>query len=483
MPERCLGGRAGSARRPGRPDAAQAPSPEARRSSSACPRSLLVLFIVSVEVTSTSRLLFVLPLHEAVLRELGRRRPTRTSSAQVCHYPPGMKSFFRTKIEGLVMVGRYWTKLYVKSKPWAEIQDESCLRPGCHDRRLLEGQVAFGKVVFDHKAHFEDLKRGKTAALHELPFPDRPGRAHHRHRSSCFICHFKDKTPETAGRRNARSATGRTRSWPDKERFDHTVVLRPKASAATSATAGSSPGDGEVPRETCDKCHFERDRLEKYGDTDLMHRTHITANKIECDQCHREIEHKIVKDIETIADCRTCHTGDPRRPEDPLHGRRAARASPIATPNVMLEKGPELQGLPYVPRGGRPRSVKARTLTSRGRGLRILPRPRFRPDPQELAGFDRDEAGRDQGDLRPGPRPRSGRRRGRRGTEAGRPPQGGPLQHRCRGEGQERPQHDLFPGAAVGGAGEDPRGARRRRVGLPARGDEPARSAKRRTPA
>ncbi len=47
-----------------------------------------------------------------------------------CHYPPGggVQSTLRKKIEGLVMVGRYWTKLYVKSKPWAEIQDENCLQ-------------------------------------------------------------------------------------------------------------------------------------------------------------------------------------------------------------------------------------------------------------------------------------------------------------------------------------------------------------------
>jgi nitrate/TMAO reductase-like tetraheme cytochrome c subunit len=49
-----------------------------------------------------------------------------------CHYPPGMRSFLRVKLEGLNQVLRYWTKLYLKSKPWAEIPDESCLRPGCH---------------------------------------------------------------------------------------------------------------------------------------------------------------------------------------------------------------------------------------------------------------------------------------------------------------------------------------------------------------
>ena len=78
-----------------------------------------------------------------------------------CHYPPGMRSFLRVKLEGLNQVLRYWTKLYVKSKPWAEIPDESCLRAGCHDKRLLEGRVQFKSVVFDHRVHLGDLRRGK----------------------------------------------------------------------------------------------------------------------------------------------------------------------------------------------------------------------------------------------------------------------------------------------------------------------------------
>jgi hypothetical protein len=68
----------------------------------------------------------------------------------VCHYPPGLRSFLRVKLEGLNQVLRYWTKLYIKSKPWAEIPDESCLRKGCHETRPLEGRVRFKRVVFDH---------------------------------------------------------------------------------------------------------------------------------------------------------------------------------------------------------------------------------------------------------------------------------------------------------------------------------------------
>ena len=225
------------------------------------------------------------------------------------------------------MVGRYWTKLYVKSKPWAEIQDESCLRPGCHDRRLLEGKVAFDKVAFDHKAHFEDLKRGKTLRCTSCHSQIVQGEHITVTAILAASSAISRKDARDTGRGMRRSATGRTRSWPPRSRFDHTAVYA-EGYRCDKCHSRVVSGDGDVPRENCYKCHFEQDRLEKYGDTDLMHRTHITANKIECDQCHREIQHKIVKDIETIADCQACHQGTHQRPEDPLHGRgRQGRAA------------------------------------------------------------------------------------------------------------------------------------------------------------
>ena len=107
------------------------------------PAVVLLLFVVAVELTSTSQVLLRLPLHEAVLQELEDLHPQGDRVQGLPLSAGDADHFFRAKMEGLVMVGRYWTKLYVKSKPWAEIQDESCLRPGCHDRRLLEGQVQF----------------------------------------------------------------------------------------------------------------------------------------------------------------------------------------------------------------------------------------------------------------------------------------------------------------------------------------------------
>ena len=99
----------------------------------------LVVFVASVELTSTSKFCsachYMKPFFES-----WKASSHGQVECKVCHYPPGLRSTLQAKMEGLVMVGRYWTKLYLKSKPWAEIQDESCLQKGCHDRRLLEGR-------------------------------------------------------------------------------------------------------------------------------------------------------------------------------------------------------------------------------------------------------------------------------------------------------------------------------------------------------
>jgi len=262
----------------------------------------------------------------------------------VCHYPPGggLKSKLRKKIEGLVMVGRYWTKLYVKSKPWAEIRDESCLREGCHDKRLLEGQVQFNKVTFDHKIHFDDLKRGKQLQCTSCHSQIVQGEHITVTESSCFICHFKksEHYPQIDDCNHCHTKEALTGGR--SPRYNHTVVFD-NGFTCDKCHSNTIQGDGEVPRENCYKCHWEQDRLEKFDDTDLMHAQHIYESKIECNQCHMEIQHKIMKDIETIADCRSCHT-DFHRAQKILYTGEGGKGIAHPMPNIMLEKGLSCKG-------------------------------------------------------------------------------------------------------------------------------------------
>ncbi len=255
---------------------------------------------------------------------------------QVCHYPPGLRSKFRAKIEGLLQVGRYWTKLYLKSKPWAEIPDEACLRPGCHDKRLLEGQVKFKTVIFDHRIHFEDLRRGKRLRCTSCHSQIVQGEHITVTESSCFICHFKpsEHYPRIADCFHCHQPEN---LMANKGRYDHQVALQNNISCQRCHVKVIM-GDGIVPRENCYKCHFERDRLERYDDTDLMHSTHITAHKIECNQCHLEIQHKIIKDIEVMADCRTCHLNF-HEPQKILYGGQGGKGVGHPCPQSKWLKG------------------------------------------------------------------------------------------------------------------------------------------------
>lgn len=262
----------------------------------------------------------------------------------VCHYPPGggIKSKLRKKIEGLVMVGRYWTKLYVKSKPWAEIKDESCMRSGCHEKRLLEGEVRFKKVVFDHKVHFEDLKRGKKLQCTSCHSQIVQGEHITVTESSCFICHFKESEFYPQIRECSHCHKKKDLINEETSRYNHSLVFE-NGFSCEKCHSNIIIGDGEVPRENCYKCHMERERLSQYNDTDLMHNKHIYENKIECNQCHWEIQHKISKDIETIADCRTCHT-DYHIAQKILYSGQGGKGISHPQPNIMLEKGLSCKG-------------------------------------------------------------------------------------------------------------------------------------------
>src|SRR3954465_5488607 len=57
-----------------------------------------------------------------------------------CHFKPGVLNTIEGKWEASSQAIKYVTKTY-GSKPHAEVRDVSCMREGCHAKRLLEGKV------------------------------------------------------------------------------------------------------------------------------------------------------------------------------------------------------------------------------------------------------------------------------------------------------------------------------------------------------
>lgn len=322
----------------------------------------LFLFIAAIEFTSRSK--FCASCH--YMKPFYVSWETSSHShieCNICHYPPGFRSKIRAKMEGLLQVGRYWSKLYLKSKPWAEIPDESCLREGCHDKRILEGSVKFNKVVFDHKIHFSDLKRGKRLRCTSCHSQIVQGEHITVTESSCFICHFKEsehypKISDCSHCHHKEDLISEKTS-----RFNHSSVFD-NGFDCDKCHSHTIIGDGAVPRENCYKCHWETDRLNQYDSTDLMHSSHIFSHKIECNQCHTEIQHKIVKDIETMADCKACHT-DTHKTQEILFLGEGGKGVSHPIPNIMLEKGLSCKGchMFHEEKGGK--VIKSETFISK----------------------------------------------------------------------------------------------------------------------
>ncbi len=225
----------------------------------------------------------------------------------VCHYPPGILSSFEGKIKGLEQLVKYATQSYRRSKPWAEIPDESCLRGGCHDKRLLEGEVKFKEeILFDHAPHLTELRRGKKLRCTSCHSQIVQGEHITVTSSSCFLCHFKGKDAE-ASPNCTHCHDAPVQTAQHLVSYDHTLIAQHDI-PCQKCHGQMVVGDGAVPLENCMDCHFEQEHLDRYEDTFFIHKNHITQHKIECQRCHLQIQHKSVsRSVAVKPECQSCH--------------------------------------------------------------------------------------------------------------------------------------------------------------------------------
>lgn len=227
-----------------------------------------------------------------------------------CHIPPGFEGTVHSKFLAVSMVANYFTGVYKRSKPWAEIEDRSCLRSGCHDTRLLESTEDFRGVKFDHKPHIEELRRGKQLRCTSCHSNIVQGEHISVNESACFLCHFK---PDTLGFPTDLATCTNCHNPPTgvmaaDTSFDHTEMLARKADCS-SCHASEVAGDGFVPRERCNSCHAELQHIERYNDVEFVHQKHVTDRKVECTACHIQIRHgkEAVAFASAERTCSQCH--------------------------------------------------------------------------------------------------------------------------------------------------------------------------------
>ncbi|TFG63267.1 MAG: hypothetical protein E4H28_06625 [Gemmatimonadales bacterium] len=226
-----------------------------------------------------------------------------------CHYAPGIKAEAMGKLQAANQVVKYFTGTY-GMKPWAEIEDAACLRSGCHIEDELVGELDFLGVLFNHNEHLGELRRGKQLRCTSCHSQIVQGDHLAVTKGTCFLCHFKER-PE------GEPLAGCTGCHRDPPRLvsdvglvvDHPQYIQDLVSCESChEQVISGLGEAEEPR--CFNCHNELERIEQWTNSTRMHEIHISERNVECQQCHKPIDHRIqTLHVESELDCGSCHEG------------------------------------------------------------------------------------------------------------------------------------------------------------------------------
>jgi nitrate/TMAO reductase-like tetraheme cytochrome c subunit len=228
--------------------------------------------------------------------EAWRTSKHREVACVQCHYPPGLRDTVWVKYQALTQVVKWATQTY-SSKPFAEIEDGSCLRSGCHDNRLLQGKVNFKRgIVFDHRPHLEGPRRGRQLRCTSCHSQIVVGTHIEVTTSTCILCHFKgmgqgrDLAP-IAGCTGCHQAPQGDIAVGSIT-FNHAAMVQ-RGVACQKCHLDVVQGDGAAPRERCFSCHNQPEKLQRYTDTPFVHDFHVAGKNIECARCHTEIKHRL----------------------------------------------------------------------------------------------------------------------------------------------------------------------------------------------
>jgi nitrate/TMAO reductase-like tetraheme cytochrome c subunit len=214
-----------------------------------------------------------------------------------CHYPPGFRDTLWVKFQAMTQVAKWATQTY-SSKPYAEVEDASCFRSGCHSRGQLEtkGVLTLARgVKFDHRPHLDGAvgQKLRCTNCHSQIVVSKHFEVDH---SACFLCHFKN----TKSGRELTPIAGCTGCHEPPRgdilvsavRFNHEQLVR-RGVACEKCHLSVVEGEGEAPSERCYTCHNQPEKLARVDDTRLMHTVHVTAHPIGCTRCHTEIKHRL----------------------------------------------------------------------------------------------------------------------------------------------------------------------------------------------
>lgn len=215
-----------------------------------------------------------------------------------CHYPPTFKEAMHVKFQAATQVVKWATSTY-SSKPFADVQDASCLRSGCHAASALDARapLTFKRVTrFRHGVHLDPAKTGLTLRCTSCHTQMVVEKHFEVTATACFTCHFK----AGKGARELTAVGGCTGCHGAPARdielssgtFNHREVLQ-RGVTCQNCHINVVGGEAEAPSDRCMGCHNEREKFGAFRDVRLVHRAHVTERSIECIRCHTEVQHRI----------------------------------------------------------------------------------------------------------------------------------------------------------------------------------------------
>ncbi len=256
-----------------------------------------------------------------------------------CHFEPGVIETLEGKWKASTQLIKYLTSTE-GSKPWAQVSDVSCMRGGCHSTRLLEGKVDFKigrtSIPFDHTPHLTEMRRDKKLRCTSCHSQIVQGQHLTVTTSTCLLCHFKGATadPKLSQCTTCHKPPEAPIDVGAGFKFTHADYVS-RGVACVSCHAGVTQGTGEVPKHRCEACHAIQEHIDRYDDTEFLHKQHVTDHKIDCLECHTEMTHQI-RPPEKVAPggCGQCH-GAGHGVAESFYRGEGGRGVPV-TPNPMF---------------------------------------------------------------------------------------------------------------------------------------------------
>lgn len=214
-----------------------------------------------------------------------------------CHYPPsGVQTILWKKFQASTQVVKYITRTY-SSKPFAEVEDASCLRSGCHSERLLDAWIVdkVKRIRFNHASHLTrdgDGRQLRCVSCHSQVTLNKHIEVNFK---ACYLCHFKGR----ASGRELKPLKGclSCHELPTKNfklgnmTYNHREFVAQRGVSCADCHLNIARGTGEAPKERCLDCHNTREKLEQYADAAALHKSHVTGHGIGCFRCHNELSH------------------------------------------------------------------------------------------------------------------------------------------------------------------------------------------------